>query len=116
MGLPVPERNPLAAKVLGRTFATAAGAERALAVNAARLRSCHAIRVGGIEMVAASTGFPVVGDDRAGGQVTANGQPLGNVVFVRRGRSLAAIAWLPGRYDVGETTRLARSAVRHLAP
>jgi hypothetical protein len=114
--LNVPARSPLAARALGRTFATAAAAQRAFAVNSARLRTCDPIQVSGVTMVAAPGGFPVLGDARAAGQVTADGEPLGNVVFVRRGRSLAAIAWLAGRYDLAETTHLVRSAIRHLAP
>lgn len=45
MGLAVPERIPLAARVLGRRIATVAAAQHALAVNAVRLRSCQPIRV-----------------------------------------------------------------------
>jgi len=116
MPLSVPERNPLAAIALGRRFATPAAAQRALAVNAARLDRCRPIRVSGITLVASPARFPRVGDARVSGRVTADGKPLGNVVFVRRGRSLGVIAWLPGRDDVTEPTRLARSAVRHLAP
>jgi hypothetical protein len=99
-----------------RSFATVAAARRVLLANRARLASCRRTRVEGLAMRVRSMRLPRVADQGFAGNVMAGGYVVGDIVFLRRGRTVAVLTWMPGHGDVRTTLRLARAAARQIVP
>jgi hypothetical protein len=99
-----------------RSFATVAAARRVLLANRARLATCRIIRVDGLAMRVRPKSLPRVADQGFAGNVMAGGYVVGDIVFLRRGRSIAVLTWMPSHGDLLTTARLARAAARQIVP
>jgi len=106
------------ATVVGRSFPTVVAARQAMARNRFLLNTCAPRPIGGIATVAKrADGFPGarVGDQRFAANVFVGGYVARDLVFVRRGRSIAIIR-TAANAEPQQTALLARNVAQAIAP